>query len=106
MANTVVLLGGTTLSVALIVDNVANGAARPLFGWISDNIGREYTMAIAFALGGVSYWLLGSLGTAPWAFVVFACEAGFTLLAVPVLAGAVLVDSSVGACSSDCLNVW
>jgi OFA family oxalate/formate antiporter-like MFS transporter len=72
VANTVVLLGGTTLSVALIVDNVANGAARPLFGWISDNIGREYTMAIAFALGGVSYWLLGSLGTAPWAFVVFA----------------------------------
>ena len=29
-------------------------------------------MAIAFALGGVAYWLLGSLGTAPWAFVVFA----------------------------------
>jgi MFS transporter, OFA family, oxalate/formate antiporter len=72
VTNTVVLLGGTTLSVALIVDNVANGAARPLFGWISDNIGREYTMVIAFALGGVAYWLLGSLGTAPWAFVVFA----------------------------------
>jgi OFA family oxalate/formate antiporter-like MFS transporter len=68
----VVLFGATTLSVALIVDNVANGAARPLFGWISDNIGREYTMVIAFALGGVAYWLLGSLGTAPWAFVVFA----------------------------------
>ena len=29
-------------------------------------------MAIAFGLGGVSYWLLGSLGTAPWAFVIFA----------------------------------
>ena len=72
VANTVVLLGGTTLTVALIVDNVANGAARPLFGWISDNIGREYTMAIAFGLGGIAYWLLGSLGTAPWAFVVFA----------------------------------
>jgi len=72
VTNTVVLLGGTTLTVALIVDNVANGAARPLFGWISDNIGREYTMAIAFALGGIAYWLLGSLGTAPWAFVVFA----------------------------------
>jgi OFA family oxalate/formate antiporter-like MFS transporter len=72
VANTVVLLGGTTLTVALIVDNVANGAARPLFGWISDNIGREYTMAIAFGLGGLAYWLLGSLGTAPWAFVVFA----------------------------------
>jgi MFS transporter, OFA family, oxalate/formate antiporter len=72
VANTVVLLGGTTLTVALIVDNVANGAARPLFGWISDNIGREYTMAIAFGLGGLAYWLLGSLGTSPWGFVVFA----------------------------------
>jgi MFS transporter, OFA family, oxalate/formate antiporter len=72
VTNTVVFLGGTTLSVALIVDNVANGGARPLFGWISDNIGREYTMTLAFALGGVAYWLLGSLGTAPWAFVVFA----------------------------------
>ncbi len=72
VANTVVLLGGTTITVALIVDNIANGAARPLFGWISDNIGREYTMAIAFTLGGLAYWLLGSLGTAPWAFVVFA----------------------------------
>jgi OFA family oxalate/formate antiporter-like MFS transporter len=72
VANAVLLFGGTTLTVALIVDNVANGAARPLFGWISDNIGREYTMAIAFGLGGMAYWLLGSLGTAPWAFVVFA----------------------------------
>jgi OFA family oxalate/formate antiporter-like MFS transporter len=72
VANTVLLFGATTISVALIVDNIANGTARPLFGWISDNIGREYTMAIAFALGGIAYWLLGSLGTAPWAFVAFA----------------------------------
>ncbi len=72
VANTVLLFGGTTITVALIVDNVANGAARPFFGWISDNIGREFTMAIAFSLGGLSYWLLGSVGTAPWAFVVFA----------------------------------
>src|SRR5262249_61542180 len=33
---------------------------------------REYTMALAFGLGGISYWLLGTLGTAPWAFVLFA----------------------------------
>ncbi len=72
VANVLVLAGVTTLTLALLVDNVANGAARPLFGWISDNIGREYTMAIAFGLGGISYWLLGSLGTAPWAFVIFA----------------------------------
>jgi MFS transporter, OFA family, oxalate/formate antiporter len=72
VANTVVLLGGTTLTVALIIDNVANGTARPFFGWISDHIGREYTMALAFGLGGIAYWLLGSMGTSPWAFVVFA----------------------------------
>jgi OFA family oxalate/formate antiporter-like MFS transporter len=72
VANTVVLFGATTITVALIVDNVANGTARPFFGWVSDNIGREYTMALAFGLGGVAYWLLGALGTSPWAFVVFA----------------------------------
>jgi MFS transporter, OFA family, oxalate/formate antiporter len=72
VANTIVFAGVTTLTLALLVDNVANGAARPLFGWISDLIGREYTMAIAFGLGGISYWLLGALGTTPWAFVVFA----------------------------------
>jgi len=72
IASTPVLAGVTALSLALIVDNVANGAARPLFGWISDQIGRENTMAIAFGLGGISYWLLGSMGHAPWAFVVFA----------------------------------
>lgn len=68
----IVFWGATTLTAALIIDNLANGAARPLFGWISDNIGRENTMAIAFGLGGISYWLLGTLGTAPWAFVLFA----------------------------------
>jgi OFA family oxalate/formate antiporter-like MFS transporter len=70
--DTAILVGVSTLTLALLVDNVANGVARPLFGWISDQIGREQTMAIAFGLGGVSYWLLGSLGASPWAFVVFA----------------------------------
>ncbi len=68
----IVFWGATTLTAALIIDNIANGTARPLFGWISDNIGRETTMAIAFGLGGVAYWLLVVLGTAPWAFVLFA----------------------------------
>jgi len=72
IGDVVVFFGATTLSAALIIDNVCNGAARPLFGWISDHIGREYTMAIAFGLGGFAYWLLGSLGSAPWAFVLFA----------------------------------
>ncbi len=72
VGNVVLVFGASTLSLALIVDNLCNGGARPLFGWISDHIGREYTMALAFGLGGVAYWLLGSRGHAPWAFVVFA----------------------------------
>ena len=78
IANTVLFLGASTLTVALIVDNVLNGAARPFFGWVSDRIGREYTMALAFGLGGISYWLLGMLGTTPWAFVLFAGLIFFT----------------------------
>jgi OFA family oxalate/formate antiporter-like MFS transporter len=72
VADTAAIFGATTLTVALLVDNVANGFARPLFGWISDQIGRESTMAIAFGLGAASYWLLGTAGTTPWAFVLFA----------------------------------
>jgi len=72
VADQIVFWGATTLTAALIIDNLANGAARPLFGWISDNIGRENTMALAFGLGAIAYWLLGSLGTQPWAFVLFA----------------------------------
>jgi len=72
VANTIVFFGASTLTAALIIDSVANGSARPVFGWISDQIGREYTMAIAFGLGAGAYWLLGTLGTAPWAFVLFA----------------------------------
>jgi MFS transporter, OFA family, oxalate/formate antiporter len=72
IADVVVFFGATTLSAALVIDNICNGAARPLFGWISDHIGREATMAIAFGLGGIAYWLLGSMGHAPWAFVLFA----------------------------------
>jgi OFA family oxalate/formate antiporter-like MFS transporter len=72
VSTVVILFGLSTLSLAAIVDNICNGGARPLFGWVSDNIGRENTMALAFGLGGISYWLLGTLGHEPWGFVIFA----------------------------------
>ncbi len=68
----ILFAGASTLTVALIVDGICNGGARPLFGWVSDNIGREYTMAIAFGFGAVAYWALGLLGAIPWFFVIFA----------------------------------
>lgn len=78
IANVVLIFGASTLTLAGIIDGVANGTARPFFGWVSDRIGRENTMAIAFAIGGVAYWLLGGLGTNPWFFVLFAALIFFT----------------------------
>jgi MFS transporter, OFA family, oxalate/formate antiporter len=78
VSSTVILFGASTLIVAGIIDNLANGGARPFFGWVSDQIGREYTMAIAFTAGGVAYWLLGSAGTTPWTFVICAALIFFT----------------------------
>jgi OFA family oxalate/formate antiporter-like MFS transporter len=78
MNKTVLFLGASVLSVALVTNNVMNGAARPFFGWVSDHIGREITMAIAFSLGACSYALLAYFGTAPWAFVIAAGLIFFT----------------------------
>jgi OFA family oxalate/formate antiporter-like MFS transporter len=78
IANATMFLGASTLSVALVVDNVLNGVARPVFGALSDRIGREKTMALAFALGALSYWLLAVAGGKPWAFVLCAGLIFFT----------------------------
>ena len=78
LSNTTLLFGASVLSVALVVDSVMNGVARPFFGWMSDRIGREYTMAIAFTLGGISYGLLANFGSTPWGFVVCAALIFFT----------------------------
>lgn len=73
-----VLWGASALSVALVIDNLANGGARPFFGWISDNIGREPTMLIAFGLGGLAFLLLAYAGHSPWTFVICAALIFFT----------------------------
>jgi OFA family oxalate/formate antiporter-like MFS transporter len=56
----VLVFGLPVLPLALSLDRITNGATRPLFGWISDRIGREHTMLIAFALEGtaMTLWLL------------------------------------------------
>ena len=56
----VLVLGLPALPLALSIDRFANGLTRPFFGWISDHIGRENTMVIAFALEGLAMtiWLL------------------------------------------------
>jgi len=75
---TIMFITATVLSAALVVDNILNGLARPFFGWISDIIGRENTMAIVFTLGAVAYWGLGELGHTPYMFILMAGLVFFT----------------------------
>ncbi len=58
------------LTFALSIDRVMNGISRPLFGWVSDHLGRENTMALTFALEGVAIVLLDLFGKDPTAFVL------------------------------------
>ncbi len=58
------------LTFALSIDRVLNGITRPVCGWISDRIGRENTMFLAFALEGCGILLLGSVGANPVMFVL------------------------------------
>ena len=53
------VFGMAALPLALTIDRFANGLTRPFFGWISDLIGRENTMALAFGLEGLAMiiWL-------------------------------------------------
>jgi MFS transporter, OFA family, oxalate/formate antiporter len=54
----VLVLGLAALPFALTVDRLLNGFARPFFGWVSDWIGRENTMGLAFGLEGLAILLL------------------------------------------------
>jgi len=58
------------LTFALTIDRVLNGLCRPFFGWVSDQIGRENTMFIAFCIEGFGIIALANLGTNPVAFVL------------------------------------
>jgi OFA family oxalate/formate antiporter-like MFS transporter len=58
------------LVFALSLNRIFDGVGRPFFGWLSDQIGREYTMALAFAIGAVALYTLSQSGTNPVLFVL------------------------------------
>jgi MFS transporter, OFA family, oxalate/formate antiporter len=59
------------LPFALQADRVINGLCRPFWGWVSDHIGREKTMSLAFGLEAIAIYLLVSFAHRPVLFVVF-----------------------------------
>ena len=58
------MLGLTLLALpfALSMNRVLNGISRPFFGWVSDHLGRENTMFVAFTIEGVGILLLSQFG--------------------------------------------
>ena len=58
------------LTFALTIDRVLNGVCRPFFGWVSEQIGRENTMFIAFLIEGIGIYALLYFATNPVMFVV------------------------------------
>ena len=73
VAKTDVSLMGLTLpalTFALSIDRVMNGITRPFFGWVSDRIGRENTMFVAFLLEAVGIAALVMFAHNPVMFVV------------------------------------
>ncbi|MDT3382563.1 oxalate/formate MFS antiporter [Labrys portucalensis] len=68
----------TAVTFAATLDRILNGLTRPFFGWVSDKIGRENTMFIAFAMEGVGIYMLHLFGHDPVWFVLLS---GFVFFA-------------------------
>jgi len=66
---TVVLFGMSALVLAIQIDRILNGLTRPFWGWISDHLGRENTMFVAFTLEALAVFLLLRLASRPLWFI-------------------------------------
>jgi OFA family oxalate/formate antiporter-like MFS transporter len=69
---TILVWTQATLAWTGQLNNIVNGLTRPLLGGLSDRLGRENTMFVAFLLEGVGIFLLWKFGTTPLAFVLLA----------------------------------
>ncbi|HVS83203.1 MAG TPA: oxalate/formate MFS antiporter [Pyrinomonadaceae bacterium] len=65
------LFGGfTVLTLALMLNQILNGSARPFFGWVSDHLGRYDTMAMVFIIEAVAIIALALIVNHPVWFIV------------------------------------
>jgi OFA family oxalate/formate antiporter-like MFS transporter len=90
-----VALFGITLAAlpfALSMSRVLNGVSRPFFGWMSDHLGRERTMFMAFALESVFLLLIIPFGRNPLFFVLLSGMAFFAYGEIYSLFPAICAD--------------
>lgn len=81
------------LPMALLLDRVVNGLSRWLIGWISDYLGRENTMFVAFLLEGLGILALGAFGHYPWLFLLMTGVVFFAWGEIYSLASAITADT-------------
>lgn len=55
-------VGATALTIALSLNPLANGGGRIFWGWVSDHMGRERTMFVAFSLQSIFLVSVTTLG--------------------------------------------
>ncbi|HTV66801.1 MAG TPA: oxalate/formate MFS antiporter [Bryocella sp.] len=67
---TIVAFGMTAVVLAITVDRLLNGLTRPFWGWVSDHIGRENAIFVAFVLEAMAVYALLQLIAHPLWFVV------------------------------------
>jgi OFA family oxalate/formate antiporter-like MFS transporter len=75
---TLLLITLPALQWALVFDRILNGLARPAFGWLSDQIGRENTMFIAFGGQSLIILLFIQVASNPMWFVIMSALVFFT----------------------------
>jgi MFS transporter, OFA family, oxalate/formate antiporter len=64
-------LAAAALAAATTLSPIANGASRVSWGWISDRLGRETTMAVAFAIQSACLVAVLTVGkTSPFMFTL------------------------------------
>ncbi|HKQ45063.1 MAG TPA: oxalate/formate MFS antiporter [Rhizomicrobium sp.] len=90
---TILGVTGTVLTLALMVNSVLNGLARPFFGWVSDKIGREPTMFLAFMMAATAIGSMALFGHHPLWFVAIGGLIYFTWGEIYSLFPATCTDS-------------
>ncbi len=91
---------GAALPIALILDPLSGGLTRPVFGWLSDHIGRERAIFVAFALEGAALLILILARGNALAFVVMSALAFFGWGAIFSLFPAVSADMFGRRCAA------
>jgi len=66
----IVIWGLSAAILAIQLNRIVNGLTRPLWGWISDHIGRENAMFGAFMIEGMAIWLWLQTINRPLMFVL------------------------------------